>query len=134
GAGGRRMGGGAGGPGTTFDFGDLFGGAGDRLGDLFGGLFTGGGRAGGRRGRATGMRGADVETEATLDFAEAVNGVTVPLRLASPGPCATCHGTGARPGTVPRQCPTCHGTGVVSRSQGAFAFSEPCRECRGSGS
>src|SRR5262249_19557418 len=90
GAGGLRRGGGAGGPGSTFGLGDLLGGTGDRLGDLFGGLFTGSGRAGGRRGRTTGLRGADVETEATLDFAEAVNGVTVPLRLSSPGPCHTC--------------------------------------------
>jgi molecular chaperone DnaJ len=26
------------------------------------------------------------------------------------------------------------GTGLVTRNQGAFAFSEPCRECRGTGS
>jgi molecular chaperone DnaJ len=27
----------------------------------------------------------------------------------------------------------CQGAGVTSRSQGAFAFSEPCRNCRGTG-
>ena len=37
------------------------------------------------------------------------------------------------PGTAPRTCPTCDGVGLVSRSQGAFAFSEPCRDCRGTG-
>ncbi len=135
GAGGLRMGGGGGSP---FDLGDVFGGAGDRLGDLFGGLFTGGTpragrRAGSARMRATGVRGHDVETEATLDFAEAVRGVTVPLRLSSPGTCATCFGTGARPGTAPRECPRCLGTGLTTRNQGAFAFSEPCKDCRGTG-
>ena len=31
-------------------------------------------------------------------------------------------------------CPQCNGSGIVSRNQGAFGFSEPCDECRGSGS
>ena len=133
------------GGGTTFDLNDLFGqgatranpGAAGGLGDLFGGLFGGGGRAGGARpGRtaAGAARGADVETEVTLDFPVAVHGVTVPLQLASPASCRTCGGNGARPGSTPRQCPACLGVGLVNRNQGAFAFSEPCRDCRGTGS
>jgi molecular chaperone DnaJ len=138
--------GGAGG--SAFDLGDLFGGAagpgtaggraGGGLGDIFGGLFGGAGGAAGPRGRAQAAsgpaRGQDVETEATLSFDEAVLGVTVPLRMQSPGTCPTCAGNGARPGTSPHTCPVCNGAGVTSRSQGAFAFSEPCRECRGTGS
>jgi molecular chaperone DnaJ len=131
--------------GQPFDLGDIFGGAGapnagraGGLGDIFGGLFTGGTAGTGTRGRqqaASGpARGQDVETEATLAFDEAVLGVTVPLRMQSPGTCATCHGNGARPGTSPHTCPVCNGAGVTSRSQGAFAFSEPCKECRGTGS
>ena len=131
--------------GTTFDLNDLFGQSGGRgnagaggLGDLFGGLFSGGGRGTGTRaGRGTApgaARGADVETEVTLDFPEAVQGVTVPLQLASPARCRTCGGNGARPGPAPRQCPACLGVGRFTRHQGAFAFSEPCRECRGTGS
>jgi molecular chaperone DnaJ len=150
GAGGFRPGAGGGFPGGfpgagagdgTFDLGDLFGGGGATraggaggLGDLFGGLFGGrGGTTTTRRGTSP-SRGADVETEVTLDFGEAVRGVTVPLQLASPATCRTCHGNGARPGTAPRQCPVCLGTGLTTRNQGAFAFSEPCRECRGTGS
>jgi len=132
-AGGGFRPGGAGGFGTGgFDLGDLFGAAaGGGLGDLFGGLF-------GRRNRGTGTtsrarRGADVETEVRIDFTESVRGATVPLRLTSPSTCGTCAGSGARPGTAPRLCPTCGGTGLVTRSQGAFAFSEPCRDCRGTG-
>ena len=34
---------------------------------------------------------------------------------------------------MPRVCPTCEGTGQASRNLGSFAFSEPCRECRGRG-
>ena len=146
-------GGGFPGNGQTFDFGDLFnagaaggpGGAGARgpggLGDLLGGLFgggAGGGTGGGARARSQAAsgpaRGQDVETEATLSFEEAVLGVTVPLRMQSPGSCPTCAGSGAKPGTSPHTCPVCQGAGVTSRSQGAFAFSEPCRNCRGTGS
>jgi molecular chaperone DnaJ len=131
--------------GQPFDLGDIFGGAGapgaggraGGLGDIFGGLFnnTAGTSTRGRQQAASGpARGQDVETEATLAFDEAVLGVTVPLRMQSPGTCPTCHGNGARPGTSPHTCPVCNGAGVTSRSQGAFAFSEPCRECRGTGS
>jgi molecular chaperone DnaJ len=135
---------GGGGTGQPFDVGDLFGAAGaggagragGGLGDILGGLF--GGAAGTARGRSQAAsgpaRGQDVETEATLSFDEAVLGVTVPLRMQSPGTCATCAGSGAKPGTSPHTCPVCQGAGVTSRSQGAFAFSEPCRNCRGTGS
>ncbi|MGY1643984.1 molecular chaperone DnaJ [Geodermatophilus sp. SYSU D00703] len=134
---------GGGGGGQPFDLGDLFGSSGGGrsgtggLGDLFGGLFGGGGGAGSARARSQAAsgpaRGQDVETEATLSFEEAVLGVTVPLRMQSPGTCPTCAGSGARPGTSPHTCPVCQGAGVTSRSQGAFAFSEPCRNCRGTG-
>jgi molecular chaperone DnaJ len=131
---------GAGG-GFGFDLGDLFGqqgqpagGAGDRIGDLFGGLF--GGRAGGagtRQGTRRPRRGADVESEVTLSFGEALDGITVPLRLTSEAACSSCRGTGAKSGTVPRVCPSCEGTGQENRNMGTFSFAEPCHECRGRG-
>lgn len=119
---------------TTFDLGDLFrgaaqGGAGG-LGDVFGGIFNrGGGASAGRRPR----RGADLESEVSLSFDQSLDGVTVPLRLSSDGPCPTCQGTGARAGTVPRICPVCDGAGQVMTNAGGFAIPEPCRECRGRG-
>jgi molecular chaperone DnaJ len=116
------------GGGQNVDLGDLFGGGGGSFGDLFGGLF---GNGAGPRTRA--RRGGDLETEVTLDFAEAVRGVTVPLRLSSPHACDTCHGSGAKPGTAPRVCPTCGGSGAVSVDQGPFSLSQPCRDCRGRG-
>jgi molecular chaperone DnaJ len=126
----RRPGGGPGG--FSFDLGDIFegraGGAGG-LGDILGGIF--GGRGGGRPTRP--RRGADIESEVTLHFSEAIDGVTVPLRMTSDAPCTSCMGTGAAAGTMPETCPICLGTGQTSRNQGGFAFSEPCRECRGRG-
>ncbi|GGP80219.1 molecular chaperone DnaJ [Saccharothrix coeruleofusca] len=136
-AGGGGFPGGFGG-GGGFDVGDLFGragaqpgGMGGGLGDLLGGLFNrrGGGAASATRPR----RGEDVETDVRIDFTEAVRGATVPMRLSSPAACGTCGGSGARPGTTPRTCANCGGAGLVTRSQGAFAFSEPCQDCRGTG-
>lgn len=97
------------------------------LGDLFGGMFGSGG--GGRRPQ----RGNDLETRTTLSFADALRGVTVPLRLTGDARCDTCHGSGAKTGTSPRACGSCNGTGHTQRSMGGFGFSEPCRECRGAG-
>jgi molecular chaperone DnaJ len=133
----RTGGGGFGGPGG-FDLGDLFGTGASRggdaggLGDLLGGLF--GNRTGTAGGTGTRpRRGTDIETEVRIDFTEAVRGATVPLRLASPTTCGSCGGLGTRAGTAPRVCPVCGGSGLVTRSQGAFGLSEPCRDCRGTG-
>jgi molecular chaperone DnaJ len=128
-------------PGGQFDLNDFFGnnppGADQRFGgagftDLFGTIFGGGG-AGPRASRRGPARGRDVEAEVTLDFADAVHGVTMPITLRAPGVCDICHGSGAKPGTRPRACPVCQGVGLVTSNQGAFSFSEPCRECQGVG-
>lgn len=128
--------------GGDFDIGDLFGGAagaggggGAGFSDLFGGLFTQSRGGGADRGAASRPRGGqDVETALTLTFREAALGETVQIKLSSPSPCLTCHGSGARPGTSPKVCGTCHGAGMVTRNQGAFGFAEPCTDCGGTGS
>jgi molecular chaperone DnaJ len=136
GTGGMRMPGSAGaGGGYQFDLGDLFGNAagsaGGRLGDLLGGVF--GSRGGTTTHQPRPRRGADTETEVTLSFDDAIDGTTVSLRLSGEGPCKSCMGTGAKAGTVPKVCPSCEGTGQGSRNLGSFAFSEPCKTCRGRG-
>src|ERR1700747_63222 len=133
--GGGFSGAGFGADGAEFNLNDLFDAAGrsggTNIGDLFGGLFGRG--AGARPSRP--RRGNDLETETGLDFVEAAKGVAkMELRLTSPAPCTNCHGSGARPGTSPKVCATCNGSGVINRNQGAFGFSEPCADCRGSGS
>ncbi|MET3804610.1 molecular chaperone DnaJ [Nakamurella sp. UYEF19] len=130
---GGQPGAGAGG----FDINDLLrnsgggSGGGGGIGDIFGGLFNRG-ATNTRASRA--KRGGDVETEVRIAFTEAVSGVTVPLRLSERSTCPTCLGTGAKPGTSPHACPVCNGTGLTTRNQGSFAFSEPCTNCRGTGS
>lgn len=112
---------------------DLFGGVGDAgLGDIFGNLF--GASSGMRRTSRGPRRGSDIEGEVTLDFADALRGTSVSLQTTSEQACATCRGTGARPGTQPKVCRACQGSGMQSsNSGGVFAVSEPCRECRGRG-
>lgn len=136
GSGGFRFppGGGGGGRTQTFDLNDLFGGGarggGGGFGDLFGGVFNQG------RSRASTQprRGADVESETSLTFDQAIEGITVSLRLSSEAACPSCSGTGARAGTMPRVCPNCEGTGMQTSSQGGvFSMTEPCRECLGRG-
>lgn len=133
-AGGGGFGGGGGrggfGGGTAGDFSDMFGGQDASFSDLLGDIFSRG--RGGRRPQPA-RRGSDLESEITLGFNEALDGVTVPLRLSSEGACDTCHGTGAKAGTVPRLCPTCEGSGQTSRNAGGFAFAEPCQTCHGRG-
>ena len=103
------------------------------LSDLLGGMF-GGGRGRGRSRQPQPQRGDNLETEATITFEQAVGGVTLPLRLTSDEPCPTCHGTGAKPGTVPKVCTKCQGSGMqTGASGGVVAMTEPCDQCRGRG-
>ncbi|KRE93881.1 molecular chaperone DnaJ [Nocardioides sp. Soil774] len=130
GMGGGTGGGGFGGGGFSMD--DLLRdrGAGG-LGDMFGDLFGGGQRTRGQQ-QPRARRGADVESTATISFTDALDGVTVSLRLTSDTACATCQGTGGKPGTRPHICPQCDGAGfVVAGSGGAFSINETCPACGG---
>ena len=128
--------GGRGGPGGfTFNVDDM-GGAGG-LGDLFGSMFGRGGQGRGRPGGASGVgprRGTDITAQLTVDFKDAVHGITTTLYLTTDAQCATCNGTGAKPGTSPVMCSACGGRGAVDDNQGMFSFSSPCRVCGGQGS
>ena len=130
------FGGGFGGGGGGFDLNDLLrdragGGGGGGFGDMFGDLF---GQAGAGRSRQQRrpQKGADVETTATIGFTDALNGVTISLRLTSDAPCPDCSGTGGKPGTRPHICPECEGAGFVTASVGgAFSMNETCPACGG---
>ncbi len=120
-------------PGQNVNFEDLLRNGGDGgLGDLFGGLFGGQQPTGRRSGRGP-RRGTDIEGEVTIPFVDAATGVTVGVQMVSEDACEACRGTGAKAGTVPKVCPTCQGSGMQASQSGGFAFSEPCRECRGRG-
>ncbi len=123
--------GGAGGAGgfdfSGFDFGDIFG-------DLFGDLF-GGGRS---RGPSNGpMKGANLRTSVRITFEEAVFGCKKEIELNVKETCATCNGSGAKPGTKPETCPKCGGKGQVVFTRhsgfGMVRSVEACPDCQGTG-
>ncbi len=135
--GGNMPPGGGGGAGAGWPGGGFPGGAGayqnvdaGDLGDLFGNLFSGG--AGGSR-RASAHRGADMQYDVTLSFEEAFTGTSTKVDVRRTETCATCKGSGAKPGTSPSTCPTCSGSGHISQGQGLFGFSRPCPRCGGTG-
>ena len=124
-------GGGAGGFGgfdfNSADFGDIFG-------DIFGDFFGGGRRRGANNGP---MKGANIRTSVRITFEEAVFGVSKEIELTLKDECATCHGTGAKPGTSPEACTKCGGKGQVVFTQQSFFGTvrnvQSCPECNGTG-
>ena len=81
-------------------FSEIFGGGGGG-GGFFGDLFGGGGR------RA--RRGGDVRADVVLTLEEAAQGASKTITFTRSEICATCSGSGARPGTQPTMCTKCGG-------------------------
>ena len=119
-------------PSTGFGSGrgpDGFGGFSDAFGDIFGEIF-----GAQRGGRGNGVfRGADLRYNLELGLEEAARGTEAKIRIPTLEECATCHGSGAKPGTQPKQCSTCHGRGEVRVSQGFFSIQQTCPTCHGTG-
>ncbi|HKB81339.1 MAG TPA: molecular chaperone DnaJ [Thermoanaerobaculia bacterium] len=110
-------------PSQFADFGDI-------LGDLFGfGDFFGASR---RRSNRP-ARGNDLRYDLTMKFEDAVFGKEVSITLPRVVTCATCNGSGARPGTAPVVCSGCGGRGQIRYSQGFFAVARTCPQCGGAG-
>jgi molecular chaperone DnaJ len=111
---------------SGMDMGDIFG-------DIFGDLF--GGRS--RRPSNGPMQGANLRTAVRITFEEAVFGIEKELELALKDECATCHGTGAKPGTSADTCSKCGGKGqVVYTQQSLFGMVrnvQTCPDCKGTG-
>lgn len=112
--------------------------AGAGLGDLFDAFFGGSPFGGSRtRGYNGPPRGADAELALDLSFEEAVFGAAKQVSLRANVACATCSGSGARPGTTPTRCTTCEGTGEVRRVRqsilGQMVTASPCHRCGGTG-
>ena len=100
------------------------------FGDIFSSVFS---RGGGRRPQPQEVRGRDLETEISLTFDQAINGDQISVTVPKASRCATCRGSGAKPGTAPVTCPRCEGRGVESQGQGLFSISQPCPQCGGAG-
>ncbi len=95
-----------------------------------------GGR-GGRGGRRDPGKGQTLRVRLPLTLKEVATGVTKKLRVALLGPCGTCGGSGAAPGSTPIPCRNCGGSGEERQVQrsvfGQFVSVAPCRACGGEG-
>lgn len=114
------------------DFEDIFSG----LGDLFRGFGINGdlfGTGRGRSRRAGPRRGRDLEYELEIEFAEAALGTEKSVEISRYDTCATCKGSGAKPGTKDTVCSACDGKGQINRVSGFFSISQTCNECGGAG-
>ncbi len=130
--GGQRPGAGAQ-PGFSFE--DLQGGFGG-ISDLFSSLFDLGRKGEQPQGGAARQgpeRGQNVEYVVEIPFLSAVKGGRIAVEVSITEECATCHGTGAKPGTELKRCTECGGSGHVSFGQGGFAVKRPCPACFGRG-
>ncbi|HVT45294.1 MAG TPA: molecular chaperone DnaJ [Thermoanaerobaculia bacterium] len=102
----------------------------DILGDLFGfGDLFGGGR---RRGTRP-ARGNDLRYDLHLSFNDAVFGTEASINVPRVASCATCGGSGSRPGSSPATCSACGGRGQIRYSQGFFSMARTCPQCGGAG-
>jgi len=122
------MDGGAGGAGQGFEG---FGG----FSDIFDAFFGGGGAGSARRGRP--QPGADLRYDLRISFEESIRGTEKEIEFRVLDRCATCNGTGAKPGTEPITCPQCEGRGEVRSVRqtmlGQMVNVSACPRCRGEG-
>lgn len=83
------------------------------------------------------VQGDDESYNAVLTFKEAIFGVQKDIDITRLENCATCDGSGAKPGTKPKKCSTCGGQGqVISQARtplGVFQQVSTCNTCGGSG-
>ncbi len=126
---GPDMGGGAGGnPFGGMDFSGMGG-----MGDIFDQLFNGGMGGSAQARRNAPRQGNDVRYELRLTFEEAAKGCHKSVEFYRYENCATCGGSGAKPGTQPRTCSMCKGTGQIRQSGGWMTTVRTCPACGGSG-
>jgi molecular chaperone DnaJ len=92
---------------------------------------------GGERTRRDRRRGPDLKVSLKLTLAEVATGSNKSLKLRTLDTCATCQGSGAKPGSKATTCGTCGGTGEVRRAAqsmfGQFVSVSPCPTCAGEG-
>lgn len=126
---GPDMGGSAGGnPFGGMDFSGMGG-----MGDIFDQLFNGGMGGSAQARRNAPRQGNDVRYELRLTFEEAAKGCHKSVEFYRYENCATCGGSGAKPGTQLQTCSMCKGTGQIRQSGGWMTTVRTCPACGGSG-
>jgi molecular chaperone DnaJ len=111
-----------------FDFG---------FGDLFDAFFGEGFFGARPPGRSEPERGRDLLLELEISLEEVAAGAEKEVQVPSFVRCATCGGSGAKPGTSRQRCTACGGSGQVQSVRatafGRFVSLHPCAVCGGTG-
>ncbi|WP_024790152.1 molecular chaperone DnaJ [Lebetimonas sp. JH292] len=105
---------------TDFNFNDIF----DMFNDIFGGGF------GSQQHEEPLPYDIDKAVEVTLDFEEAVYGVSKEIKTTYFSICPKCKGSGAE---EKETCPVCHGRGQVVMGNGFMRIAQTCPQCQGKG-
>lgn len=122
------------------DFGDIFRGMGFDFGfsgieDIFERFF--GHRMGYERQPPRQTRGRDLRYDVEISLENAYRGLNTEIAVPRAERCDNCNGTGAKPGTSPKQCSQCNGSGQIRQSRrtafGMFTQVGTCPRCRGQG-
>jgi molecular chaperone DnaJ len=106
---------------------------------FFGGGFGGGFGFGGGRQRDPNapQRGDDLRLDISINFEEAVFGLTKEVKIDHLEECHTCKGTGAKEGSKPETCKQCGGQGRIQQTTrtvlGHFTQIVTCPHCHGKG-
>ena len=79
-------------------------------------------------------RGRDLEITVEITLEEAADGTEKTITVPRYETCATCSGSGARPGSKKTTCPQCKGAGRTVVSNGFFQLAQTCPRCGGEGS
>ena len=106
--------------------------------DILGSMFCGGFGGGSRSSRANApMQGDDIRYNLTITFEEAAFGCKKEISYRREEKCASCGGSGAKPGSSTKTCTKCGGTGQVRVQQntvfGAMMSTRECDACGGTG-
>jgi len=85
------------------------------------------------RGSTGRRRGRDLQIALSVTLEEAAAGTEKTVTVPRYETCATCSGSGAKPGTRRVTCPQCKGSGRTVVSSGFFQLAQTCSRCRGQG-
>ena len=121
-----------------FNFNGFSSGGFDDLNDIFGSFF-GSGFRGSQSSRSSNgpIRGQDKYMEMSIDFMDAVRGLSKTITLEVEEQCSQCLGSGARSKDDIKVCPKCNGRGRILRQQqtmfGIMQSESICPDCNGTG-
>ena len=121
-----------------FNFNGFSSGGFDDLNDIFGSFFGSGFRESQSSRSSNGpRRGQDKYMEMSIDFMDAVRGLSKTITLEVEEQCSQCLGSGARSKDDIKVCPKCNGRGRILRQQqtmfGIMQSESICPDCNGTG-